>query len=708
MSIKPSTATCLAVIQAGFCGKELIETYGKLVLRILAKGDSPYLKIPKLCYDFRIEYGFYIPDFPMQSIIHSLIRSRWVVHEETTKEFRFDKSRKDIKKIVDEIDSDIARLDKCIDSIYQSYIGFVSGEFSVSYSVSDAAEHFEKFFGIGRRVREDNDASCQAPIYLAKFVEHCQDQEKEIFEFLNNLNMGLMLVDNITFSEEKTSESLFTGTRCFLDTNTILHLLGIDTIDRTAVYEKLMEDAKQAGLQLRVFSHTKQEIIRLFEGAMTYIDSINYNPGLATDAARYFRENGFKRERIQRFCMSIGQVLNKYDITEDNIYIKHGEYNGAEDEVGIRNCIVDMYKRNNSSFDPEKKPMTLEDDVVSIMKIYQLRDGVRAENIYHTNSFLLTSNRALVRAAEHYEQRHGNGFAASVFDEYLGTLLWYNNPVEMTNLSKVKLASRINAVFKPGPEFYTKMMEILHGIALNEEMNPDAVYLLKSERAIRRYIEITYGDAQVFSQKTVMEVYDEIRNDGAQDVKQKLSVSVPGKTNKLQMLTRELTHVEIDFADQEARLNKLREELATVIPLYDQFRSRFVQKANSIGSSINYILPFLLLVTAFLTYQYKPGRVILIIILALLLMTLVANILSTQPRKAVLKNNKLIEVESSSLYYRFITTLYNIKCNRRFPRKPIEIERNISELSLELSKNQSRIADLNEKLEEIQTSLLTI
>lgn len=543
MSIKPTTASCLAVIQAGFCGKELIETFEKLVLRILIINNHVYINVAHLCRDFEKEYGFSIPEFPMRSIIQSAIRSKWIVQEETTKRFRIDANRKDIGHLLSEIETKIAQFDKGVNDIYQSYIAYIGINYGIDYSKQDAEEHFCKFFNYGNKFVPKELVSIDVQLHLAKFVEYCHDYEPDIYNNITILNTGLLLVENVTFAEKRQSDVIFQNTKCFLDTNTILHLLGIDMIDRRNVYKGLLEDAKKAGLSLYVFPHTIAEITRLLEGAMVYIDSKDYDPSLATEAAHYFRENGYSRERINRLKISLISTLESHGIIKENVYFKKDEYGCSEDEAKIKEIIIKVYERNGSPFDQIRKSMTLEDDIDSIMKIYQIRNGYRTQSIYEVGAFLLTSSRSLVRASENYE--HGLydiNVAACIYDEFLGTLLWYNNPVELTELSKVKLASRINASFRPSQEFYQKLMGVLKEIEADEVVNADAVYMLKSDTAIRRYVELTNGDVHCFDQKTVLQVYNEIKKEGGIELKQRLEKEVPEKLHVFKFLQKILLY----------------------------------------------------------------------------------------------------------------------------------------------------------------------
>lgn len=148
------------------------------------------------------------------------------------------------------------------------------------------------------------------------------------------------------------------------------------------------------------------------------------------------------------------------------------------------------------------------------------------------------------------------------------------------------------------------------------------------------------------------------------------------------------------------------EELKKVEKPFCKFQNRFVTTYN-FGQTIIPIMSALLVI--FITILGIVGvvkNVLFIILVITILIFVTLNCLLNKSSKSIIINNDLVEKQEGSLYYKISTKIYLSIRNRKFPRDPQIINKEIDLIKEAILNTRREIDNITSEIDRIQTNML--
>ena len=209
-----------------------------------------------------------------------------------------------------------------------------------------------------------------------------------------------MITAAILLEDYDWSGDTVRGANLYLDTPIVLKLIGTDGADQEEVFSSFVSDLRKRGANLWIFDHSKEEAMRLLEGAQDRLMSQSFDLSRASRVALFFRQSGFSESEIQRFILRVGGTLDRLGIKvfDRHQYLKDRPH--QIDEVRLQEIIERSYSRSENGSRGDGTPDTILKDVASVAAVYRLRSGRSPRLLREAEHVFVTTNNTLPRLSD--------------------------------------------------------------------------------------------------------------------------------------------------------------------------------------------------------------------------------------------------------------------------------------------------------------------
>ena len=381
----------------------------------------------------------------------------------------------------------------------------ISEEFILNYFSND----------YGRTLIETDIELLESPekmdVYWCKFLSEISTNKKDLFDFVTYLSLTSLYRETMFYNVVSTEQ--FSGLNIYLDTPILFAVLGMDTKERQESYIKLINSSKKSGCSFFVFDNVYEEARGILESASQIAFSDYYDISKANKVAQFFHDEIDNEFEANEYVINLEEKLNSLDI-----FIKKTNYDFTdnqfqEDEKELSEMLEQKYIDNGTRITPERLK-SIQVDVRSIIMVYRERKGRNSTTIKGSKELLITINSALANVSKLYESNrsiNAGHIPAAITADLLGTLVWLNTPKEMVEYKKKQLLSDCYSVLKPNKKVLQKYIKSLENARMEEAIDEDKYLFLRSHPLVKdALMNVTHGDYSRFSDRTYMDVYDEI------------------------------------------------------------------------------------------------------------------------------------------------------------------------------------------------------
>lgn len=538
MAGKFSTNACYAAIKAGFIDNNADNALLRIVLGVIEIKHYSKVDIRELCNDFKREFDFEIPYFPMQRILSLAIANKYLTYNGMQE---YVPNYSEICK--ENFMGLLAQKQQEYNKVVASFISFVSGKHNVAYSTSEASNIIDSFV-------EENGILfyCNHKVNLpqhnylfSEFLLSTEETNPDIFEYVDSLIVGRILSEFVTY-HEPTEKASYNEMVAYIDTGFAFRLLGIDNLNRQAIYKSLVDDMKGHGIEVKMFDHSYNEMIGIINNSSMWIDNPNYDPSKASEATYYFVSNNYSSNKITEISLSAKQDLSNLGVTVDGIDYPQALPLSVFPEKDMYDKIVEYYTQTNPKFDEQEKKYTVEQDARSFFYINYLCKGIVANQISDIKYVFITTNKSLSRISKNIISQFSGTSASSipfcVTDVFWGTVLWANTPTKLLETSKARLASELYSAFIPSEEMLNKLTKSLAECEAKGLLTAEECYMLKASKlANRTLVELTLGNDEAFEDKTPIMILQDIQSkakeQGAKEERQLADIEIKEKDQEI-------------------------------------------------------------------------------------------------------------------------------------------------------------------------------
>ncbi|SBV99066.1 exported hypothetical protein [uncultured Eubacteriales bacterium] len=511
-----STIASYAALSAAVGADELMVALSRMVIALVKQYQYSKIDVCELVSDFNKKFGFELSYHPMQTIISQCIEDGFFEYNSA------DKSK--IVPIYAKVDNEVfmdivAEKDRYYSEAISKFDIYLQNEHNLFCSKEDLSDKIQAFVerhGIAFKSDRTIAFKTKNDFLFSAYLLECEEcGDNTMLDYIDELTLGRAFAELIAYTEDGASK-VNEDTRVYLDTGILFRILGIDGIDRSAHYAKFIKDMKHIGITVCVYEHTYNELMGIIDNSVHWVNNPYYEPSKASQTAYFFVENGWSKDRIAEFSALIKERLTK----DFGIQIEHIPYPKVEDirtthEADIRARIVDIYKKNNPTWDETMKGYTVDQDARSLFYTLHKNQGEIVYAISDVKNIFVTTNRTLASVGATISRpakKSDNYIPICMTDIHWGTLIWFSNPVTISTFNKARLISEAYAAFRPTPSVLKKLSEQLTRLEAEGTLSAEKCYMLRTSPVAHKLLaKLTKNEDTGYSEKTPFEILSDIQ-----------------------------------------------------------------------------------------------------------------------------------------------------------------------------------------------------
>jgi hypothetical protein len=334
-----------------------------------------------------------------------------------------------------------------------------------------------------------------AELIVNAFVVEASRSNPTGFEFLVTLVKGGMLADVLYLPGAfAAANRKFGETEFYLDTAFVLRAIGFSTKEMSMPAHELVGLLQDENVHLRVFEHTREEMIVAMDYASRALKPGSSLPLSAP--AEFLRSEGWRSSDVEEFIAKLPLKLSALGI--EVVSTPPFTEVCSMDEEGLENAIKETL--------PEQKNEARRRDVDSLTAIHRLRRGRVPDRLEDCGAIFVSSNGALVRAGTKFFRREMPkiGISPVIHAHDLTTLAWLKLPTAPPDLPRLQIIADSYAALNPSEELWQKYTRKITKLRERGDVSTEEFHLLRySIEARRALLAKTLGDPDVFTEGTV-------------------------------------------------------------------------------------------------------------------------------------------------------------------------------------------------------------
>jgi len=339
---------------------------------------------------------------------------------------------------------------------------------------------------------------------FAAYVNNLVELNDALLDYVDTVLEGHMLATAVFLPDPGSTKAKFKDTCVFFDTNFILSALGHAGKSLEAPKKELLEILYEFGADLCCFDHTYDEITFVLRGCAANLRAGTQNSGHGS-TFDYFFTKGFNESDVLLLVERLESGMKRIRIGIKNTPTYDSNY--KVDEVKLEERIKSGVNYSNL--------YAMKRDLDSLTAIIRLRGHSQAVIIERSKAIFVTTNTALVRAANEFlhHEMNSNEPPIAISDWDLMNLLWLKGPIRAPALPRKRLLADCYAAVQPSDEFRKRYFDEVEKLANLGKFSASDVYALRrSLEAQKIAMDLSVGDEDAFTEGTVQEVLEIYHN----------------------------------------------------------------------------------------------------------------------------------------------------------------------------------------------------
>lgn len=606
----------IAIMNSKMLGNDFIESYIPFISTLISKKQYIKFTIQEICDDFEKEYGFKMPSMPMTEILSRMKKTK-ILKGNMKGEIIPDYERI-VETDFDEISKDNLMKYK---NIKKKYIQYAKEQYGFNITEERAEENISAFIKenyietlinetyvkeFDSRIEKNN--LNEELFILYKFIIYLFDEDYDLFKILKNFCLGYTIAGTLNLDNTSGCKKNFTNKKLFFDTQFILRLLGLEGAFYKSSYESIIEILNANGCKMFVFRHTLDEIKEILENAKDRIThSIELDKSVyIPQVQRFFMEHNYTEGDIKLLIATLENKLKVFKIYLSNIGYEKVTEKYQIDEQQLYDEIKTIYSLKNQFFDEESKKETIYRDVKSMSLIYREMQDNRALSIETSQIFFVTTNKALACACKNFDKKKWkkDGIVPCVTDIFLGTLLWFQDPIRYDKLKENQIMANCYAATRPTAVMINKFIKEVEKLKSNNQISEEDYNLMKNYEIINSLLsDKVVGNIENINEDTTYEILNSIKESFIQEFKDELKVKelkvkeLEKEKNEIENKNRETVKILKNDAHRTARYKALKHIVCMgILPIFLVIMDFFFNVFDIINSENVNMLYFRILV----------------------------------------------------------------------------------------------------------------
>jgi len=331
-------------------------------------------------------------------------------------------------------------------------------------------------------------------VLVSKYIIHLQRAEPERFNSLRVMVQGHMLANALLAPDLQNAPKSYEEVTFYFDTPLLVHLLGLEGSLKKNAAEELVNLLNRLGAKLAVFSHTRDEIDKVIQGAAYNLDRQDARGAIIREARRCGKTKS-------DLLLMKGQINDK--LRDYRIEVK--ETPGYETRFQIDEAAFEEVLQDEIDY---YNPRARLFDIKSVRSIYVLRRGITPSMLERAKAVFVTSNSAFAHAAWTYGQKFEQSQEVStvITDFSLANMAWLKVPMGAPSLPMSEVLAYSYAALEPSQELIEKYIKEIDKLEQQGKITPRDHQLLRSSTLAQdELMNLTLGQEAALTEETITE-----------------------------------------------------------------------------------------------------------------------------------------------------------------------------------------------------------
>jgi len=395
---------------------------------------------------------------------------------------------------------------------------------------------------------------------------------------------------------------------CYFDTVLILKVVGYLDAEQTRAAQELLSMCKATGCRLSAFSHTIEEIQRIFRAAASNLYHHQRSAAIRGDIASYALEHGLSEHELIELGASVPDDLAKLGFhIEDSPTLTIPL---SVDESALEKALeTEMNKQTASA------RIT---DVNSLTAIYRLRDGLPKRYLEKCEAIFVTTNKAMADIATRFFQNHfkeegqNNVVQLCMTDIVFSVRLWPKLPTPSTSLPKNQVIAYALSNLIPSNKVLDSFFRIIRQLSEKNKWTDELEIRLRLSRFTEQMLVLEldekYSDLSEKQALSIAQKIIKMQADSLSQIRENEKTSVRLETQgEIEKLVGELERVQLEVEVKSENLSSMVEQIkeqATSIKNYESILNDIERRVSFVSDLVLNIVVFVIVIW-FINYCFS-------------------------------------------------------------------------------------------------------
>ena len=349
-------------------------------------------------------------------------------------------------------------------------------------------------------------------ILVSDYIQHVRQTDPERFNSLLILVQGHMLANALLCPDLSNAPRTYREVTFYLDTPLLVRRLGIEGEPKQAATRELIALLSRLGGKVAAFSHSREELQRVLQGAADNLETPNARGAIVWEA----RRRGTTRSDLLLLAESIDNKLSEAGIATEATppYVMNLQI----DEMAFEQVLDDEVSYYN--------PRAKEYDINSVRSIYVIRDRTPVLSIEKSRAVFVTNNTGFARAAWEYgKQYESSQDVSSVITDFtLANTAWLKAPIGAPSVPTTQLLAFSYAALNPSKSLWDKYITEIDRLEIVGTITERDHQLLRSSSLVySELMHLTLGEDTALTSETVTETLERVSNEIRKEETEKLT-----------------------------------------------------------------------------------------------------------------------------------------------------------------------------------------
>ena len=329
-------------------------------------------------------------------------------------------------------------------------------------------------------------------VIVSKYVINLQQSSPERFNSFLLLVQGHMLANALLCPDLLDAPQSYKGVTFYLDTPLLVQSLGLEGITKQEAANELIRILCKLGGKIGTFSHSRDELLHVLNGAAHFIDLKEGRGQIVMEARR-------KGTTKSDLLLLAGQIDEKLiDVGINVLDTPQYSERFQIDESAFERDLGDEV----SYFNERAK----EYDINSVRSIYEIRKSTYPTSIEMSQAILVTSNSAFARAAWTYgkSKDKSNELSSVITDFSLANVAWLKAPMVAPKLPQTEILSICYAALQPPQDLLNRFLTEIDKLNENGKISSRDHQILRSSPQVdNELMNLTLGEEAALNEETI-------------------------------------------------------------------------------------------------------------------------------------------------------------------------------------------------------------